>query len=66
MFTNTRETGSLRITKIADFPGTFSFDVDCTDNRLDQSNILISVGAGQLGQPGVSAPLIEGIPTGVV
>jgi uncharacterized repeat protein (TIGR01451 family) len=65
-FTNTRETGALRITKIADFPGMFSFDVDCTDNRFDQSNLLISVGANQLGQPGVSAPRIQHIPTGVV
>ena len=65
LFTNTRETGSLRITKIADAAGTFSFDVDCTDDEFDRSNILISVTAGQVGQPGVSAPLIEGIPTGV-
>ena len=56
----------MRITKIANAAGTFSFDVDCTDNAFDRSNIEITIGAGQVGSPGVSAPLIEGIPTGVV
>jgi Domain of unknown function (DUF5979) len=63
-FTNTRKTGALKITKIADATGTFTFDVTC-DNGLTRSNIPISIDAGHLGSPGVSADLISGIPTGV-
>ena len=64
-FTNTRKTGALRITKIANATGTFTFDVTCTDGH-SASNVSITIDAAHLGTPGVSAPLIEGIPTGTV
>ncbi len=64
VFLNTR-TGALRIIKIADATGSFTFDVSCTDGTNKQ-NIPISINANQLGGDGVSAPLIDGIPTGTV
>jgi uncharacterized repeat protein (TIGR01451 family) len=63
VFLNTR-TGALKITKIADAAGTFTFDVSCTDGTT-ASNVSITIDAQHLGQ-GVSADLISGIPTGTV
>jgi uncharacterized repeat protein (TIGR01451 family)/LPXTG-motif cell wall-anchored protein len=62
---NTRDTGGLQITKIADAAGTFTFDVSCTDGTT-ASNVSITIDADHLNGAGVSAPLISGIPTGTV
>src|SRR5205823_3728944 len=43
-FTNTRITGSLTITKAANAAGSFTFDVNCTDDAFDRSNV--SAGPG--------------------
>ena len=64
-FTNTRKTGSLKIVKIADAPGTFTFDVSCTDGGPNLQDIPITVDFQHLNV-GVAAPLVEGIPTGTV
>src|SRR6185437_11557161 len=37
-FTNTSNVGSLTITKAANAAGSFTFDVDCSDNAFDHSN----------------------------
>src|SRR4029078_5661904 len=54
-FTNTRNTGDLVITKAADAPGTFLFNINCSDDNFDRT--------------GVAAPprhphRLSGIPTG--
>jgi uncharacterized repeat protein (TIGR01451 family) len=54
-FTNTRVTGSLTITKSANAAGTFTFDIDCTADAFDRSNV--SAGPG-------SPYVLSGIPTG--
>jgi uncharacterized repeat protein (TIGR01451 family) len=59
-FNNTRNTGSLAITKNADAPGTFTFDVSC-DNGTTQT---VTVTVGDSGTA-TSDPII-GIPTGTV
>ena len=56
-FTNTRVTGSLTITKAADAPGDFTFDIDCDDNEFDQSDVSAAPGAPYV---------LPGIPTGTV
>ncbi|HEX8001263.1 MAG TPA: DUF5979 domain-containing protein [Mycobacteriales bacterium] len=58
-FTNTRLTGSLVIAKAADVDGTFTFDVDCSDDAFDASNVSITT-TGHAG-----SHTISGIPTGV-
>jgi uncharacterized repeat protein (TIGR01451 family) len=57
-FTNTRLTGSLVIQKSADVDGTFSFDVDCSDDAFDASNISITTTNGS------GSHTISNIPTG--
>ncbi|MDQ1517784.1 MAG: hypothetical protein QOE80_3614, partial [Actinomycetota bacterium] len=52
-----RQLGSLTITKAANVAGSFTFDVDCSDNAFDRSNLVAAPGA-----PFV----LEGIPTGTV
>jgi len=58
-FTNTRLTGRLVVAKNADVDGTFTFDVDCSDDAYDASNVSITTSGGS-GSANVS-----GIPTGV-
>src|SRR5207237_1260063 len=43
-FTNTRLRGTLVITKAADAPGTFLFDIDCSDNAFDRTGVPASPG----------------------
>ncbi|HEU0132002.1 MAG TPA: DUF5979 domain-containing protein [Mycobacteriales bacterium] len=57
-FTNTRVRGALSITKSSDVDGTFTFDVDCSDDAYDASNVSITTG-------GSGSASISGIPTGV-
>ena len=58
-FTNTRLLGRLVINKAADLDGTFTFDVDCSDNTFDASNVSITTSGG------TGSASISGIPTGV-
>jgi uncharacterized repeat protein (TIGR01451 family) len=58
-FTNTRLRGTLLITKSSDVDGTFHFDVDCSDDAYDASNIAITTSGG------TGSASISGIPTGV-
>lgn len=58
-FTNTRLRGSLVITKSADLDGTFSFDIDCSDDSFDRSNVHITTDGGS------GSYTLSGIPTGV-
>jgi uncharacterized repeat protein (TIGR01451 family) len=58
-FTNTRVRGALLITKSTDEDGTFTFDVDCTDDAYDASNVSITTSGGS------GSHSITGIPTGV-
>jgi uncharacterized repeat protein (TIGR01451 family) len=58
-FTNTRLRGALVISKSADVDGTFTFDVDCSDDAYDQSNVSITTSGGS------GSASISGIPTGV-
>ena len=54
-FTNTRDTGNLTIVKTTNGgSGTFTFDVDCTDNAFDQAVTIVGSGS----------KTITGIPTG--
>lgn len=50
-----RQFGSLRITKVADVPGTFLFSIDCSENSFDRTGVTASPGAPYT---------LEGIPTG--
>ncbi|HVF20878.1 MAG TPA: DUF5979 domain-containing protein [Mycobacteriales bacterium] len=59
-FTNTRLRGDLLVTKAADMDGTFTFDIDCTDNAFDRQNVSITT------TNGTGSAEITGIPTGVV
>jgi uncharacterized repeat protein (TIGR01451 family) len=57
-FTNTRRRGDLTITKTTDEDGTFTFDVDCTDDAYDTTlRITTSNGAGSTS--------VDNIPTDV-
>jgi uncharacterized repeat protein (TIGR01451 family) len=58
-FTNTRVRGDLVIDKTADIDGTFHFDVDCTDDAYDQTDLTITTSGG------TGSASVEGIPTGV-
>ena len=58
-FTNTRLRGDLVIAKTADIDGTFTFDVNCTDDAYDASGVSITTSGG------TGSASIDGIPTGV-
>jgi uncharacterized repeat protein (TIGR01451 family) len=57
VFTNVRNVGSLTITKAANAAGSFTFDIDCSDNAFDKSNVSAGPGAPYV---------LSGIPTGTV
>lgn len=59
-FANVRNRGNLVVTKASDVDGTFSFDVDCTDDAFDASNVTITTVSG------TGSLTVDGIPTGVV
>ena len=58
-FTNSRLRGDLVIDKTADVDGTFTFDVDCSDDAYDASNVSITTSGGS------GSASVDGIPTGV-
>lgn len=59
-FTNTRLRGDLVVEKAADVDGTFTFDVDCSDDAYDASNVSVTTSNGS------GSASVDGIPTGVV
>ncbi len=57
-FTNRPNVGSLEVRKSADVDGTFSFDIDCSVDAFDRSNVSITTVGGS------GSFTLSGLPTG--